>query len=484
MSPRVERGSPATVCAGLISRPICRILAQSEDMEENRETSSSGATVCGQRYRWVVLASACAMYTISFADRVNVSIVLPLLRKEFGLTNMQAGELASMYFVGYIIAMLPVGFLLGKTGVRSLIGFAILGFSFCTCVIGAAASAVQILWARVALGVAESPVPTGGATLIKSWFPRKEQAIAAGYFMSASVLGQLIVPPVAVWIASNMGWRYVFFCFAVPGVVMAVLWWFLVADRPTLSRFCSQRERDYIAAGQISHGPALSRPGPKRLWATRFVDAFLRRHPVRTIDGVRELFLSRNAWGVALGFCGTCAIAMGMVFWIPAFLVDGKGMVFSGMGWVATAMPLGGMAGCVVGGYLSDVLLEHRRKFNMLLSPASVIVLLYALMRVPNRPTMLFGVLFLIGLLLYSAWSCYYAYLMSIVSSRVAPVAIAFMTCVGNLGGFVTPIIAGRLLDVYKSYNFVFMFFAAWAVVSFLCILCVREPADDSSPGA
>lgn len=451
-------------------------------MEEYRDRPSSGATVFGKRYRWIVLTSACAMYTLSFADRVNVSVVLPLLRKEFGLTNMQAGELAGMYFAGYIIAMLPVGFLFGKTGVRSLIGLAILGFSACTYLIGIATSAAHIIWARVALGVAESPVPTGGATLIKSWFPRKEQAIAAGYFMAASTLGQLIVPPIAVWIASAQGWRYVFIWFSVPGVIMAILWWIMVADRPSLSRFCSQAERDYIAAGQTSHGSVVNRPGTGRRLGSRLVDSFLRRLPVRTIDGVRELVLSRNAWGVALGFCCICAVALGLIFWIPSFLVEGRGMAFSRMGWIAMAMPLGGMLGCVAGGYLSDVLLENRRKFNMLFSPASSICALYALVLVPNHPILIFIVLFLLGLLLFSAWSCYYAYLLSIVSSSITPVAVAFMTCVGNIGGFVSPIVAGRLLDVYKSYDYVFLFLAACAAASILCILCIQEPSDDKVP--
>jgi MFS family permease len=171
------------------------------------------------------------MYTVSFADRVNMGVVLPVIRDEFGLTNMQAGELANIYFAGFLVAMLPFGYLLGRFGTRHLLGIAIIGYSACTYLIGTAASARAIMMYRIGLGVAEAPVATGGVTAIKNWHPKNEQATASGIYV----------------------------------------------------------------------------------------------------------FMSKNVWGIALGFCFIGFVAIGSVFWISAFLVEAKGMSFAKMGWVAAA---------------------------------------------------------------------------------------------------------------------------------------------------
>jgi MFS transporter, ACS family, glucarate transporter len=66
-------------------------------------------------------------------------------------------------------------------------------------------------------------------------------------FLSSVKFGPAIVPPLAAVIVSYWGWREIFYAFAVPGILLAVVWYLLVPDRPSESRFCSQRELDIIA---------------------------------------------------------------------------------------------------------------------------------------------------------------------------------------------------------------------------------------------
>jgi len=430
-------------------------------------------------YRWIVLLITIGMYTVSFADRVNMGIVLPVVRSEFGLTNMEAGELASMYFGGYIIAMLPFGFFMGKYGVRGLVGLAIMGFSMFTYLIGTAGSAAAILWYRIGLGAIESPVPPGGVTVIKSWYPKHEQATASGIFSAASTLGQLVVPPIAVWIMLNYGWRYVFYWFAVPGFVLGIIWWIFIRNRPEQSPFCNVAEQEYINnredVAAVDSKTLLAQDSKTTI--IRIVDKLVPRKPVKLIEKTSQVFLSKNIWGVTLGFCFIGFLSIGTVFWIPAFLVDAKGMSFAKMGWIATAQPLGGCIGCIVGGIISDRLLKNRRKANLLFAPLSMLVMMYLLIHVPNDPYILYLELLLTGFFLYIAWSCYYSYTMLITTSKTYPIAAALLVCIGNAGGFFSPTFAGYLLDVYNSYDPVFMFFAASALVSFLCIAMISEPS-------
>jgi MFS family permease len=63
----------------------------------------------------------------------------------------------------------------------------------------------------------------------------------------------IIVPPLAVWIAVTWGWRWVFFSFAIPGIVAAIAWYLLVKSKPAESGFVSQSELAEINAGRESH---------------------------------------------------------------------------------------------------------------------------------------------------------------------------------------------------------------------------------------
>ena len=68
------------------------------------------------RYRWVILLLMFLFYLINYADRANLGVVLPYVKKEFALTNLQAGALASFFFLGYAIAQVPAGLIMGRVG--------------------------------------------------------------------------------------------------------------------------------------------------------------------------------------------------------------------------------------------------------------------------------------------------------------------------------------------------------------------------------
>ena len=430
------------------------------------------------KYRWVVLLITILMYTVSFADRVNMGVVLPVVRNEFGLTNMQAGELASVYFVGFLITMLPFGFLMGRLGTRSVIGFAIMGFSAFTYLIGTARSAAAILWYRIGMGAAEAPIAPGGVTVIKNWHPKREQATASGLYMGASTLGQLVVPPLAVWIMMHYGWRYVFYWFAIPGFILGIIWWIFTRNKPEQSPYCNAAEQEYIRSEHYQQELASHEVLAEKDNAfVKLVDKLVTRKPVKLVEKTTEIFLSKNIWGLALGFCFINFITTGMIFWTPAFLVDGKGMSFVYMGWVAAAQPLGGCFGCVVGGLISDKLLKNRRKANLLFAPLTMLVMMFLLIYVPNDPVILSLVLFLTGFFLYSAFSCYYSYTMLITTEKTYPLAAALTAFIGNVSGLISPTFAGYLVDVYKSYDPVFIFFGVSALISFLCISLITEPS-------
>ncbi|MGA2991809.1 MAG: MFS transporter [Candidatus Korobacteraceae bacterium] len=139
-----------------------------------KETTYNQSTTKVTRYRWVVMAILAVFYTLVYADRANIGVVLPLIQSEFKLSNLQAGSLASMFFVGYAITQIPAGFWYSKFGVRGLLSIALVLTSVFTSLIGTARSAAMIKLYRAGLGMAEGPCPvasrqppTTGSRLMK-----------------------------------------------------------------------------------------------------------------------------------------------------------------------------------------------------------------------------------------------------------------------------------------------------------------------------
>lgn len=430
------------------------------------------------QYRWVILSLVFLTYMVNFADRVNIGIVLPVLREDLLLTNLAAGSLVSAFYLGYGISQLPAGLWISKYGTRTLGCVALVGLSTFTYLIGLANSANIVRFLRFALGVFEGPIPVGSATVIKNWYPRNEQAIATGFFSAAGVCGQIVVPPLAVWIMLEYGWRTVFYWFAVPGFLLALLWYLLAHNCPEESPYCQLQELEYISQQAVATLTEKTGVEAHNL-LTRTIDMVIKRRSVSVISQKRLVFSSKNIIGITLAFFFIGFVSLGMLAWLPAYLVDAKGYSLTTMGWVAASQPLGGLLGCICGGYISDRWLYRRRKPNLLLTPLAMLVMMYALMNVPQNTSLLSGFLFLTGFFLYLAWSCYFAYPMLITTGETYPVAIALMTSVGNLGGFFSPMAAGFLLDTYNNYNAVFLFFAFCAFASFVSACIIDEPLEE-----
>lgn len=62
------------------------------------------------KYRFVVLTMIFLVYAINYADRTNIGAVLPFIINEFHINNLEAGAIASMFFLGYAVSQIPAGF--------------------------------------------------------------------------------------------------------------------------------------------------------------------------------------------------------------------------------------------------------------------------------------------------------------------------------------------------------------------------------------
>ena len=425
------------------------------------------------RFRWVVLAIIFVTYAINFADRSNIGVALPFIQKEFHFNNFEAGSIASFFFLGYAISQIPAGFWLSKFGARGMVPASILGFSLFTYLIGTAQSVAAIKWFRLGLGIFEGPPPVGLTSTINNWFPPKEKATGVGFYIASTMFAPIVIPPLCVWIATEFGWRTIFYTFSLPGFAMAVIWYLLVRNKPAESPYVNEQEVSYIqGAGEtaaVKQAEAVS---------LGWLDKLIRAKNIAKIETRKNIFTSWNIWGNCLAYFMMVSVLYGLMTWIPSYLVNAKHYSFLKMGFVAAAPWVGGLIGSILGGWISDKLLHKRRKPTMLLTALSTCLMMAVMVNLPENSTAVSAALFMTGFLLNVGWPAFTAYPMGLTTGSTYPIAIALVNSGGNLGGFFSPMIAGALLDKFQTYDFVFTYFGLAAIIGFLIILTLDEPVE------
>jgi ACS family glucarate transporter-like MFS transporter len=430
------------------------------------------------KFRWLILAMIFLVYMIAGADRANIGVIVPFIKESFKLTNTDIGAMTSLFYLGYAIIQIPAGFFFGRYGVRKLFSLSIILTSIATLVMGIATSIFHLKTARLLLGFAEGPLNIGIVTTINRWFPPQEKGTATGIFMSSIKFAPAVVPPLCAWIILLFGWREVFYLFAIPGFITAVLWWWLVKDNPKDSPYCSKSEADYINSGIMIREAKLGCKEPIKIHSLRWLDKMIRTKKVPPLTTNREVLLSWNVWGCALGYFFMVGITYAIMTWVPTYLVTVKKFSIMKMGFVAAAPWVGAMLGNLIGGWLSDKIFDKRRKPVMILTAASTVCMMYSLLYAPNDPVVLSTVLLLAGILLNLGYSTFLVYPMGLASKEKCPFAASIINTAGSLGGAFAPFVVGVLLDTF-NWDMVFTFLSASSLMTLFILFTIIEPMED-----
>ncbi|NWB68728.1 MFS transporter [Pseudomonas sp. I8001] len=429
------------------------------------------------QYRWVVAALIFLIYTVAAADRANLGVALPFIRQEFAMSNAQAGGLVSLFLLAYALAQLPSGFAFGRFGVSRILPGAMVLTSLLTGLVGTASSLLALKLYRLGLGIAEGPLPISMTTTINNWFPAREKGTASGIFLSAVKFGPVIVPPLCAVIISVWGWREIFYFFAIPGIVLAVVWYFLVTDHPSRSRFVNQAELQYIVEDTAITQTARVHKTPA--WVKK-LDRVIRTRDEKPLETSRQVFTSWNIWGCATSYCFQLGVSSVLLAWIPTYLMTVKQFSIMNMGLVSAAPWVGAVLGNLLGGFCSDRLMGGRRKPGMLLSAVGTSLMMYLLINSPAEPLPYGLLLMLTGVVLSLGFSSYMVYPMGLTTKKTFPISNAIVNMIGQLGAAATPFITGLLLDNY-GWNYVFAWLAIGSFISFIILLTIAEPRPASS---
>ena len=288
-------------------------------------------------YRWYVVGVLLVAYTLSFVDRMILSLLVAPIRAALDISDTQVSLLIGLAFaLFYTVLGLPIAWIADRWNRRNLIVIGVALWSVMTAGCGFAGSYATLFLARMGVGVGEAALSPAAYSMLSDTFPRDRLARAMAVYSIgvplgsgvALILGSFVVQAVLAapmvdlpLVGPVEAWRTIFLWVAAPGLLVCLL---LLTVREPL-RHGLQR---------VSvRGDAVPAPG------------FLAH-----LAGQR----------VALGalFAGMSLIGLvmyGVIAWVPTFFARTYGMDVSQAGlWFGVIMATGGAAGLVAGGTLAD----------------------------------------------------------------------------------------------------------------------------------
>ncbi len=405
--------------------------------------SSSGVG----RLRWVICALLFFATTINYVDRQIIGILKPELQRDLGWDEIEYSNIVVAFTVAYAISLLLVGRLIDRIGTRLGYSLSVIWWSFAAMAHALAGSAFGFGLARFALGLGEGGNFPASIKTVAEWFPKRERALATGFFNSGTNVGAIVTPVLVPWIVIAWGWRSAFVLTGALGFLWVVVWHTLYR-RPDENPRLSPAEMAFIRSDP---------PDP----------------PARTVAWGR-LLTHRQTWAFALGKFLTDPFWWFYLFWVPDFLQKTYGLDLKGRGLPLAVIYVLSSVGSVGGGWLPGVLLARgaslsgARKATLLLCALCVTPIAFA-----TQVRTLWGAVAIVSLAAaaHQGWS---ANLFTTASDMFPRHAVGSVVGLGGaagaVGGMLVAKVVGYVLQWTGSYLTVFLMAASAYLLALLVI--------------
>ncbi len=196
------------------------------------------------------------LYFINYLDRVNIGFAGPNgMTKELGLTATAFGLASGVFFIGYLLLEVPSNLALHRFGARRWIARIMASWGVIATVMAFIPNETTLLVLRFLLGVAEAGFFPGIILYLTYWFPASERARVVALFMAAVPISSAIGATVSSLLISYgdgifglTGWRFMFLAEGLPALLLAVVTWYYLTDRPSDAKWLTEQERDWLSS--------------------------------------------------------------------------------------------------------------------------------------------------------------------------------------------------------------------------------------------
>jgi MFS transporter, ACS family, D-galactonate transporter len=422
-----NRGNESfTFQSGAIQRrcnPLIRVNAHTD-----RDIMTAKPDVDENQLSRILFLLALSIF-INYLDRGNLSIAAPLLKNEFQLSATQLGVLLSSFFWTYSLVLPLSGWLVDRFDVKWVIAGGFVLWSAATAATGAVHAFGTLLLARLALGAGESVSYPACSTILSRYFPEHQRGFANASIVAGMALGPAVGTLAGGILMSRFGWRPVFLVMGVASLLWLLPW----------LRWMPKSHRDSpLQSGVFA-------------------------------PSIFQILEQRSAWGTFAGLFCMNYLMYFLLTWLPFYLVHERHFSLAAMAKIAGSAYFLMAVAAMSGGWVSDRCISSgeaptlvRKTFMVVGQVGAGISLAACVLGGP--------VLSVVCLLLAAAlWGISASNTWAITQTLAGPQAAGKWTglqnFVGNLAGWIAPVVTGFVVD--KTGRFFWAFIIAAVIALF-----------------
>jgi MFS family permease len=383
-----------------------------------------------RRVAWRLLPLLMLGYFCAYLDRVNVGFAKLTMQQALHFSEAVFGFGAGIFFIGYFLAEIPSNLVLNRVGARKWIARILLTWGIISGLTAFVWNDWTFYGVRFLLGLAEAGFYPGIVLYLTWWFPSYYRSRMMGFFQSASVISLIIGPPVSAYLLTMdglfglQGWQWLFLVEALPPIIMAVVTWIFLTDRPIQATWLRPEQRTWLQQ--------------------RLDSEQSQREAVHRFE-LGETMSNPRVWLLTLVYFGQNVSGYGLLFFLPT-IVKSFG-VSTLMNGVISAVPFIFAAVAMIYWSLRSDQSGSRIMYvasACLLSGAGLIACVFI---GPVHPVLMMIVLILGIMGQYTIAPTFWPLPTAMLSGVAAAGGIALINAVGNLGGFLGPYMFGLIKD-------------------------------------
>jgi ACS family tartrate transporter-like MFS transporter len=406
------------------------------------------------------------LYFVAFIDRVNIGFAALTMNKDLGLSPSVFGFGAGIFFWGYFLFEIPSNIILHRIGARIWIARVMISWGLVSAAMAFVQGATSFYVLRFLLGVAEAGFFPGIILYLSYWFPARQRAAVTALFMAAAPLSTVLGSPVSgALLEMNgllglKGWQWLFLLEALPAVVLGIVVFFYVTDRPEQAKWLANDERNWLVRTMNAEQAGKATSASHSIW--------------RGLADPRVLALS-------LVYFGTSAGLYTLGVWAPQ-IIKQFGLSSLEVGFLNALPPSIAVIAMILWARHSDRTGE--RTWHVVLTCLLAAIGL-GLAGAATGVAAVLAALTLVNIGISASKPPLWSMPTNFLSGSAAAAGIATINSIGNLGGFAGPAMIGWVKDRTGSFAGGLYFVGVLLVISaILTLLLGRSQNAKTGPQA
>jgi len=390
------------------------------------------------------------IYIANYLDRTSVGYATLRMSRDLRFSDRVFGLGAGTFFISYAILQIPGALLVERWSARRCITLLMITWGLLTVLTAMVHNPIQLYTARFLLGAAEAGFFPGVIAYLGHWFIREDRAKAGSIFLAAIPLSFIMGSPLAGWTLGQHwfgldGWRWLFVLEGAPAVLLGIIAYFYLTDRPDQAKWLAPEQREWIERKLCEEKAA--KPKPLSVWQT-----------LRS----REILLLAAVVFMAYMLFYT------FVFWWPTILKRLSGFTDTRVGLFGALPYVAALIAMLISGWHSDKTQERRWHVAVpLFIGAAALLFMVVLPGSPLLAISLFTLFCLMQAFLPPIW----VMPTEVFGESSAAAGIGMINAVASIAGFVGPYLFGYLYSRTGSFTPALSLLMVCGVVGGLLVL-------------